>query len=136
MIASSERDVSTPLAEPARAPGPDTVVPLHNQQDLARSLAPLSALARRQRWVKASLVLTDLSVLWCCFIAGRLPAWFRDEMSLSQAMNIWWANNGQLRLTLFAAIAPSKSLFRRALDKYFGGAPDPATSEILRSEPG
>ncbi|EWS62588.1 hypothetical protein Y695_04180 [Hydrogenophaga sp. T4] len=34
-----------------------------------------------------------------------LPAWFRDEMSLSQAMNIWWANNGQLRLTLFAAIA-------------------------------
>jgi uncharacterized protein (DUF1810 family) len=37
-------------------------------------------------------------------------------------------------MTLFAAIAPSEPLFRRALDKYFGGAPDPATSEILRSE--
>ena len=105
MIASSERDVPTSPAEPARAPGPDTVVPLHNQQDLARSLAPLSALARRQRWVKASLVLTDLSVLWCCFIAGRLPAWFRDELTLTQAVNVWWAAQGQLRLTLFAVIA-------------------------------
>ena len=30
-------------------------------------------------------------------------------------------------MTLFAAIAPSEPLFRRALDKYFGGEPDPAT---------
>ncbi|PKO29783.1 MAG: undecaprenyl-phosphate galactose phosphotransferase WbaP [Betaproteobacteria bacterium HGW-Betaproteobacteria-9] len=103
MIASPDRDVLTPPSGPGRAQ--ETVVPLYNEQDLARSLAPWAQLARRQRWVKARLVLTDLSVLWCCFIAGRLPAWFRDEMTLSQAMNIWWANNGQLRLTLFAVIA-------------------------------
>jgi undecaprenyl-phosphate galactose phosphotransferase len=80
-------------------------VPLYNEQDLARALAPWAGLAKRQQWVKARLVLTDLSVLWCCFIAGRLPAWFRDEVTLAQAMNVWWANNGQLRLTLFAVIA-------------------------------
>jgi uncharacterized protein (DUF1810 family) len=39
-------------------------------------------------------------------------------------------------MTLFAAIAPSEPRFRRALDRYFGGAPDPATMEILRSETG
>jgi uncharacterized protein (DUF1810 family) len=39
-------------------------------------------------------------------------------------------------MTLFAAIAPSEPRFRTALDKYFGGASDPATSEILRSERG
>jgi uncharacterized protein (DUF1810 family) len=38
-------------------------------------------------------------------------------------------------MTLFAAIAPSEGLFRRALENYFGGEPDPATSEILRLEP-
>lgn len=103
MIASPDRDVQTPPLGPGRAQ--ETVVPLYNEQDLARSLAPWAQLARRQRWVKARLVLTDLSVLWCCFVAGRLPAWFRDEVSLSQAMNIWWAAQGQLRLTLFATIA-------------------------------
>ncbi|WP_319005910.1 undecaprenyl-phosphate galactose phosphotransferase WbaP [Hydrogenophaga taeniospiralis] len=103
MIASPDRDVLAPPSGPGRAQ--ETVVPLYNEQDLARSLAPWAQLARRQRWVKARLVLTDLSVLWCCFIAGRLPAWFRDEVSLSQAMNVWWAAQGQLRLTLFATIA-------------------------------
>lgn len=39
-------------------------------------------------------------------------------------------------MTLFAAVAPSEPLFRRTLDKYFGGEPDPATAEILRSSPG
>ncbi len=39
-------------------------------------------------------------------------------------------------MTLFAAIAPSEPLFRRALDKYFGGEPDPATAELLRLKAG
>ena len=38
-------------------------------------------------------------------------------------------------MTLFAAIAPAEPLFRRALEQYFGGQPDPATLEILRSKP-
>jgi len=38
-------------------------------------------------------------------------------------------------MTLFADAAPEEPLFRRALEKYFGGAPDPATLEILRSAP-
>jgi Undecaprenyl-phosphate galactose phosphotransferase WbaP len=82
-----------------------TVVPLYNEHDLARSLTPWATLHRRQQEVKAWLVLTDLGVLWICFIAGRLPAWVRDEMSLMQAMNVWWAADGHLRLTLFAAVA-------------------------------
>jgi uncharacterized protein (DUF1810 family) len=39
-------------------------------------------------------------------------------------------------MTLFAAVAPSEPLFRRALEKYFGGEPDPATVHILQSNPG
>jgi Undecaprenyl-phosphate galactose phosphotransferase WbaP len=85
--------------------GPGVVVPLYNEHDLARSLSPWADLARRQQKVKAWLVLTDLCVLGLCFLAGRLPAWLRDEISLSQAMNVWWAANGHLRLTLFAAVA-------------------------------
>lgn len=38
-------------------------------------------------------------------------------------------------MTLFAAVAPAEPLFRHALERYFGGEPDPLTSEILRSEP-
>ena len=38
-------------------------------------------------------------------------------------------------MTLFAAVAPAEPLFRRALERYFGGQPDPATLEILRSPP-
>jgi uncharacterized protein (DUF1810 family) len=34
-------------------------------------------------------------------------------------------------LTLFAQAAPSEPLFRKALDKYFGGDPDAATLAIL-----
>ncbi|OGB17311.1 MAG: hypothetical protein A3E51_15760 [Burkholderiales bacterium RIFCSPHIGHO2_12_FULL_67_38] len=90
---------------PAEGGPGTTVVPLYNEHDLARSLAPWANLARRQQEVKVWLVFTDLAVLAFCFIAGRLPAWFRDEMSLSQAMNVWWAANGHLRITLFAAVA-------------------------------
>ena len=34
-------------------------------------------------------------------------------------------------LTLFAQAAPDEPLFRRALDKYFAGQPDPKTLEKL-----
>jgi uncharacterized protein (DUF1810 family) len=34
-------------------------------------------------------------------------------------------------MTLFATAAPGEDLFRRCLEKYFAGAPDPATVEIL-----
>jgi undecaprenyl-phosphate galactose phosphotransferase len=101
---SHPRERLSPTTSPVDA-GPGVVVPLYNEHDLARSLTPWADLARRQQKVKAWLVLTDLCVLALCFIAGRLPAWLRDEISLSQAMNVWWAANGHLRLTLFAAIA-------------------------------
>ena len=35
-------------------------------------------------------------------------------------------------LTLFAAAAPEEPLFQQALDRYFGGAGDPVTTERLR----
>lgn len=88
----------------AAANGPGIVVPLYNEHDLAQSLAPWNDLAQRQRRARAWLVITDVSVLALCFIAGRLPAWLRDEMSFAQAMNVWWAANGHLRITLFALI--------------------------------
>lgn len=94
------------LEAPLPAEGaPGTVIPLYNEHDLARSLAPWANLSQRQNQVKALLLLTDLSVLAFCFIAGRLPAWFRDDVSLSQAMNVWLEAHGHLRPTLFAAIA-------------------------------
>ncbi|MBL0918897.1 MAG: undecaprenyl-phosphate galactose phosphotransferase WbaP [Hydrogenophaga sp.] len=92
-------------ATPSAQGAPGVVVPFHNEHDLAHSLAPWANLAHRERQAKAWLVLTDLGVLAFCFVAGRLPAWLRDEMSLTQAMSVWWATQGQLRLTLFAAIA-------------------------------
>src|SRR5690606_13309769 len=88
-----------PAPTPAERP-PGVVVPLYNEHDLAHSLAPWADLTRRQQQAKAWLVLTDLSVLALCFLAGRLPAWLRDEISLAQAMNVWWAANGHLRITL------------------------------------
>lgn len=93
------------LPAPAPAPGRETVVPLYNEQDLALALAPWKNLARQQHWVKARLLATDLSVLVCCFILGRLPLMLRDDQTLYQAMNVWWADFGQLRLTLFAVVA-------------------------------
>ena len=94
------------LTQPSANEGaPAKIVPFYNEHDLARSLAPWASLHRRQQAVKAWLVLTDLCVLWLCFVAGRLPAWLRDEISLLQTMNLWWTYNGHLRLTLFAAIA-------------------------------
>jgi uncharacterized protein (DUF1810 family) len=37
-------------------------------------------------------------------------------------------------MTLFATAAPGEDLFRRCLEKYFDGAPDPATVEILERQ--
>jgi uncharacterized protein (DUF1810 family) len=34
-------------------------------------------------------------------------------------------------LTLFAKAAPEEPMFREALERYFGGEPDPATLRIL-----
>ena len=39
-------------------------------------------------------------------------------------------------MTLFATVAPAEPLFQRALDRYFGGAPDAVTLAILASESG
>lgn len=38
-------------------------------------------------------------------------------------------------MTLFAAAAPGEPLFRRALEQYFGGEPDPLTIAQLRAGP-
>jgi uncharacterized protein (DUF1810 family) len=37
-------------------------------------------------------------------------------------------------MTLFAQAAPDEALFRACLDKYFGGAPDRATLDLLDKE--
>ena len=34
-------------------------------------------------------------------------------------------------MTLFAAVAPDDQFFKDALQKYFGGEPDPSTLELL-----
>jgi Undecaprenyl-phosphate galactose phosphotransferase WbaP len=98
---------------------PGTVVPLYNEHDLAHSLAPWANLAQREQQAKAWLVLTDLCVLAMCFVAGRLPAWLRDEVSFSQAMNVWWAANGHLRLTLFAGIAIAMVTWMWAVQSHY-----------------
>ena len=97
----------TLLALPAPAPAPlrDTVVPLHTEQDLAKALAPWADLGKKQQWAKARLLATDLSVLWLCFLVGRLPLWIRNDISFLQGMNVWWADSGPLRLTLFSLVA-------------------------------
>ena len=38
--------------------------------------------------------------------------------------------------TLFAAVSPPGSVFGRVLDRYFGGAPDPATLRLLAAAGG
>ncbi len=79
----------------------DTVVSFFNEYDLARALAPAEQLALRQRWVKTRLIVTDFLVLWACLLVGRLPLLLRDDMSLLQSANLWWAGQGQLRVALF-----------------------------------
>jgi Undecaprenyl-phosphate galactose phosphotransferase WbaP len=93
------------VASPPVADGGATVVPLYNESDLARALEPWKDLARRQRWVKARLIATDLCVLASCFIAGRAGLTLREDQTLYLAMNLWWADQGQVRLTLFAAVS-------------------------------
>jgi uncharacterized protein (DUF1810 family) len=39
-------------------------------------------------------------------------------------------------MTLFAEISPRPSAYRRVLERYFGGAPDPATVELLARQMG
>jgi len=38
-------------------------------------------------------------------------------------------------MTLFARAAPEQTVFREALDRFFGGAPDPATLTLLEAPP-
>ncbi len=92
-----------PRTRPARER--DTVVPLRNHLDLARTLAPCKELAARQQWVKAWLILNDLLVMAACFVASRLPLILRGEGSMTASSTAWWSHNGQLRTTLFAGIA-------------------------------
>lgn len=95
--------VADAIAAPDGAPA--SVTPLRNEQDLARALAPWQRVAERQRWVKPILLLTDLAVMWLCFLAGRVPAWIRDDMSFWAAMDVWWTDHGQLRIALFLALS-------------------------------
>jgi uncharacterized protein (DUF1810 family) len=44
------------------------------------------------------------------------------------------AQKFQSCLTLFIQAAPSESIFRKALNKYFGGELDPATLRILTKQ--
>jgi uncharacterized protein (DUF1810 family) len=37
-------------------------------------------------------------------------------------------------MTLFAAVAPEEPLFEAALEKFFGGEPDPLTTRLLEQE--
>ncbi len=39
-------------------------------------------------------------------------------------------------MTLFAAMAPEEPVFRAVLDRWFGGEPDPRTTELLARETG
>ncbi|WP_439114141.1 undecaprenyl-phosphate galactose phosphotransferase WbaP [Hydrogenophaga sp.] len=104
VLPDSERLEPAAIAQP-HTPAHDTVVPLHGHQDLANSLSGWASLAHTQRWIKAQLVLTDLSVLIACFFLGRLPAWLQSDMSFALSISAWWSAHGQLRLTLFATIA-------------------------------
>lgn len=95
--------VADAIAAPDGAPA--SVTSLRNEQDLARALAPWQRVAERQRWVKPILLLTDLAVMWLCFLAGRVPAWIRDDMSFWAALDVWWTDHGQLRIALFLALS-------------------------------
>lgn len=119
MTAAHLHPSQAPESVPPLEGGKDTVVPLYNETDLARSLAPYARLSQVQRWVKLRLVLTDLSVLWLCFLAGRLPLVLRGEASLPQAMNIWWATNGQLRLALFSGVAAAMIAWMWAVEGHY-----------------
>ena len=98
-----------PAAHPAKAPGPsterETVVPLRTDLELGRALAPWANWGRHQTLVKARLIATDLSILWVCFMAGRVTLLMQENMSLLSAANLWWAKEGPLRLGLFALVA-------------------------------
>ena len=94
-----------PSSAPNDSLARDTVVSLYNDQDLARALAPWKSHGRKQRWVKARLILSDLSILWCCLIIGRLPLVYSKELTLMDALNVWWADQGHIRIALFAGMA-------------------------------
>jgi uncharacterized protein (DUF1810 family) len=38
-------------------------------------------------------------------------------------------------MTLFHVVSPQEPLFREALERYFGGQPDPRTMELLGQSP-
>jgi Undecaprenyl-phosphate galactose phosphotransferase WbaP len=83
----------------------EAIVSRDSDPDLAYALAPWQRLSQRQRSVSARLIVTDLTVMIFCLIGGRLPFLLRGEGSFFQAMNIWWADQGPLRLSLFGLMA-------------------------------
>jgi Undecaprenyl-phosphate galactose phosphotransferase WbaP len=100
--------VSTTTRAPAHVPGldmPPAPASDTDAQVLARALAPWHARAWRLRWVKPCLVLADLAVIWLCFMAGRIPAWIRDDLTLWQALDVWWHDDNQLRVALFLGLS-------------------------------
>jgi undecaprenyl-phosphate galactose phosphotransferase len=66
---------------------------------------PRGEVIAKQSWIKACLLVLDLSVLWLCFFLGRVPAWVRDDLSFLDAFLSWWGGNGAIRLGLFGLIS-------------------------------
>lgn len=47
----------------------------------------------------------DLLVLAMCFMLGRSASWLKDDISLWQAVTVWWSSSGEIRATLFAVVS-------------------------------
>jgi uncharacterized protein (DUF1810 family) len=84
---------------------------------LAEARAYLAHSVLAPRLSESARVLTELSGATAEEIFGAI-----DALKLRSSM------------TLFALADPENQVFREVLDRYFGGAPDPATNAILERQ--
>ncbi|MEX1167576.1 MAG: undecaprenyl-phosphate galactose phosphotransferase WbaP [Hydrogenophaga sp.] len=76
-----------------------------NTGSLEALLAPWAGQAAKHAQAKSALIATDLVILACCFVIGRLPLWLREDATLTNALAVWWTDSGSLRLWLFSSIS-------------------------------
>ena len=93
------------------------------RSDMARQYA-IGSLAQARAYLDHPLLGPRLRE--CCSLVNDL-----EERSAHQVFGAPDDVKFRSSLTLFAAVAPSDTLFQACLDQFFGGAPDPATLALI-----
>lgn len=71
---------------------------------LAALMVPGHHVQHQPVYVKASMILLDILVLWACFFAGRALHWFHHDAGFLDGLLHWWTAQGTIRTQVYVAV--------------------------------